>query len=220
MSKYKSNCKITSMLVVFTLAVGWAVGWANFGGKIKNLMSTKTSTIQIQQSDQPEQMPINYITSAEFETDVNFLVPGTYSDASELLTNQVPIPNEPMVFPVPDVTSSTVVTPQVNDVNPKSVVPVVQKKTLTKITVNVDLNSGNSKNGKMVCGEKNDKPGYSDKGKGVHLDEDCCIDPDEKPDYRNCDYRNLNKRDAAAMVFAILNIPKKIGSKVEKHPYK
>lgn len=36
-------------------------------------------------------------------------------------------------------------------------------------------------NGRMVCEKKNDKPGKSDKGKGKHLDMECCLDPDEYP---------------------------------------
>ncbi|MDX9913130.1 MAG: hypothetical protein RBS77_00950 [Candidatus Moranbacteria bacterium] len=36
-------------------------------------------------------------------------------------------------------------------------------------------------NGRMVCAKKNDKPGKSDKGKGKHLDMECCLDPDEYP---------------------------------------
>lgn len=36
-------------------------------------------------------------------------------------------------------------------------------------------------NGRIVCAKKNDKPGKSDKGKGKHLDMECCLDPDEYP---------------------------------------
>ena len=35
--------------------------------------------------------------------------------------------------------------------------------------------------GKLVCAKKNDKPGKSKKGKGKHLDLECCLDPDEYP---------------------------------------
>ncbi len=35
--------------------------------------------------------------------------------------------------------------------------------------------------GRMVCDKKNDKPGKSKKGKGRHLDMECCLDPDEYP---------------------------------------
>lgn len=35
--------------------------------------------------------------------------------------------------------------------------------------------------GKLVCAKKNDKPQKSDKGKGKHLDLECCLDPDEYP---------------------------------------
>ncbi|MDH4329929.1 MAG: hypothetical protein OEV93_00015 [Candidatus Moranbacteria bacterium] len=33
--------------------------------------------------------------------------------------------------------------------------------------------------GRFVCEKKNDKPGKSKKGKGKHLDMECCLDPDE-----------------------------------------
>lgn len=36
-------------------------------------------------------------------------------------------------------------------------------------------------NGKMVCAKDDDKPGKSKKGKGKHLDMECCLDPDEYP---------------------------------------
>jgi len=35
--------------------------------------------------------------------------------------------------------------------------------------------------GRLVCAHKNDKPTKSDKGKGKHLDMECCLDPDEYP---------------------------------------
>ncbi len=34
---------------------------------------------------------------------------------------------------------------------------------------------------RRVCAKKNDKPGKSKKGKGHHLDMECCLDPDEDP---------------------------------------
>ena len=37
------------------------------------------------------------------------------------------------------------------------------------------------------CSHKNDHPSYSNKGKGKHMDEDCCPDPDEWPNPR-CAY--------------------------------
>lgn len=36
-------------------------------------------------------------------------------------------------------------------------------------------------NGKLVCDKKNDHPTKSKKGKGKHLDMECCFDPDEYP---------------------------------------
>ncbi|KKP69232.1 MAG: hypothetical protein UR66_C0001G0114 [Candidatus Moranbacteria bacterium GW2011_GWE1_35_17] len=41
--------------------------------------------------------------------------------------------------------------------------------------------------GRLVCEKKNDKPGKSDKGKGKHMDMECCLDPDEYPN-PNCYY--------------------------------
>jgi hypothetical protein len=40
---------------------------------------------------------------------------------------------------------------------------------------------------KASCAEKNDHPSKSKQGKGLHIDEDCCIDPDEWPNPR-CAY--------------------------------
>jgi len=37
---------------------------------------------------------------------------------------------------------------------------------------------------KESCAKKNDHPGKSKKGKGLHMDEDCCMDPDEWPNPR------------------------------------
>lgn len=42
-------------------------------------------------------------------------------------------------------------------------------------------------NGKLVCDKKNDKPRKSKKGKGKHLDMECCLDPDEYPN-PHCTY--------------------------------
>jgi len=37
-------------------------------------------------------------------------------------------------------------------------------------------------NGQLVCAKKNDKPGKSQNGnKPGHMDMECCLDPDEKP---------------------------------------
>lgn len=40
---------------------------------------------------------------------------------------------------------------------------------------------------RLVCSKKNDHPGKSKKGKGRHLDMECCLDPDEYPN-PNCYY--------------------------------
>jgi hypothetical protein len=42
-------------------------------------------------------------------------------------------------------------------------------------------------NGRLVCAKKNDHPGKSKKGKGKHLDMECCLDPDEYPN-PHCHY--------------------------------
>lgn len=41
--------------------------------------------------------------------------------------------------------------------------------------------------GRRVCEKKNDKPAKSKKGKGKHMDMECCLDPDEYPN-PNCYY--------------------------------
>jgi len=41
--------------------------------------------------------------------------------------------------------------------------------------------------GKMVCAKENDKPRKSKQNKGIHLDMECCLDPDEIPN-NNCTY--------------------------------
>lgn len=35
--------------------------------------------------------------------------------------------------------------------------------------------------GRLVCSKSHDKPGKSKKGKGKHMDMECCLDPDEYP---------------------------------------
>lgn len=42
-------------------------------------------------------------------------------------------------------------------------------------------------NGRLVCSKKNDHPSKSKKGKGRHMDMECCLDPDEYPN-PNCHY--------------------------------
>ncbi|MDO8529182.1 MAG: hypothetical protein Q7S18_00760, partial [bacterium] len=41
--------------------------------------------------------------------------------------------------------------------------------------------------GRRVCSKSNDHPGKSNKGKGKHMDMECCLDPDEYPN-PNCYY--------------------------------
>ena len=41
--------------------------------------------------------------------------------------------------------------------------------------------------GRLVCDKEDDKPSKSNKGKGKHLDMECCLDPDEYPN-PNCYY--------------------------------
>lgn len=56
---------------------------------------------------------------------------------------------------------------------PKAVVP--------KITAPKPASYKVDQFGRLVCEKKNDKPSKSDKGKGKHLDMECCLDPDEYP---------------------------------------
>lgn len=42
-------------------------------------------------------------------------------------------------------------------------------------------------NGRRVCSNNNDKPSYSKKNDKIHLDMECCLDPDEIPN-SNCYY--------------------------------
>ena len=51
--------------------------------------------------------------------------------------------------------------------------PKIQTKINAPIPV-AAINVG----GRLVCAKKNDHPGYSHKGKGKHLDMECCLDPD------------------------------------------
>lgn len=52
--------------------------------------------------------------------------------------------------------------------------------TVKKITAKRPVSAKNV-GGKLVCAKKNDKPRKSKKGKGKHLDLECCLDPDEYP---------------------------------------
>lgn len=50
-----------------------------------------------------------------------------------------------------------------------------------KITAPYPVSYKRDANGNRVCAKKNDKPHKSKKGKGKHLDMECCLDPDEYP---------------------------------------
>jgi hypothetical protein len=59
--------------------------------------------------------------------------------------------------------------------------PPVVSKTVAKPAPSFKschLSGGKGVGGRIVCAEKNDHPSYS-KTKGHHMDEDCCLDPDE-----------------------------------------
>ncbi len=47
--------------------------------------------------------------------------------------------------------------------------------------------------GRLICKKKNDDPGKSNKGKGKHMDMECCLDPDEYPN-PNCYYGSEYKK--------------------------
>lgn len=61
-------------------------------------------------------------------------------------------------------------------------IPIVrpQVKAKPKITARKPV-SAKIVGGKLVCAKKNNKPRKSKKGKGKHLDLECCLDPDERP---------------------------------------
>jgi hypothetical protein len=56
--------------------------------------------------------------------------------------------------------------------------PVVAGKTRSSAPMPL---SYATENGRLVCAKKNDHPAKSNKGKGKHLDMECCLDPDEYP---------------------------------------
>ncbi|HLM83994.1 MAG TPA: hypothetical protein VK254_02155 [Candidatus Bathyarchaeia archaeon] len=45
--------------------------------------------------------------------------------------------------------------------------------------------------GRKVCRKSHSHPSYSKKGKGNHVDEDCCPDPDEWPN-KKCSYSSAD----------------------------
>lgn len=67
---------------------------------------------------------------------------------------------------------------------PAIISPPAPKKTVVKKTAVIDApppNMYKMENGKKVCKSKSDKPQKSEKGKGIHMDMECCLDPDEIP---------------------------------------
>ncbi|MBU2025722.1 hypothetical protein KJ912_03205 [Patescibacteria group bacterium] len=67
-------------------------------------------------------------------------------------------------------------------VNSFKFIPIVrpQAKAKPKITAKHPV-SAKMVNGKLVCAKKNDKPRKSKQNKGIHMDMECCLDPDEIP---------------------------------------
>lgn len=63
-------------------------------------------------------------------------------------------------------------------VRPKPV-PLAPAK--PKITAPMPYIFKKDSQGRRVCSTKNDKPAKSNKGKGKHMDMECCLDPDEYP---------------------------------------
>jgi len=125
--------------------------------------------------------------------------------------------NEEVTEPTPAVVEPPVVVP--------AVTPAVVAKPAVKLPVkpksfgmSATLNNYDNENGHKVCtqSEKDEHPGVSGKDKGIHVDEDCCIDPDEIPNL-NCYYKpSSNKKITKAMDQAKANIGKKLGSKYHK----
>ncbi len=94
------------------------------------------------------------------------------------LKDNVTTDNDPMIElsdSLPEFFEAISVFENIDIVRPKPK-PVAPKITAPNpATYNVD------EFGRKVCEKKKDKPGKSDRGKGKHLDMECCLDPDEYP---------------------------------------
>lgn len=88
-----------------------------------------------------------------------------------------------------DTTTSTNVetTPTVEETAVAVAPVIVEKKAIKSVAVTkpafpvATLNAYETKGGRKVCATPSHAPSYSNKDKGMRVDEDCCIDPDEVP---------------------------------------
>lgn len=143
----------------------------------------------------------------------------------ELQPTETAIENSQLADLATDVTTvadqATAETPAPIEVNkpPETVKKVIKPAVKPKpIGLRATLNNYDTEKGRKVCtqDEKDEHPGVSSKGNGIHVDEDCCIDPDEIPNL-NCYYPPTdNARMNKAMNQARANIGKKLGSKYHK----
>lgn len=88
-------------------------------------------------------------------------IPGMADDSVPIVREQQEIQEKPKSIPTPVPKSVPVKRPAAIHVP----MPYIYK----------------TENGRKVCATKNDHPRKSKKGKGTHMDMECCLDPDEYP---------------------------------------
>ena len=134
-------------------------------------------------------------------------------------TNPFVAPEAPVVIIEQPIEQAPVeTTAPVAAIDKKVAKPIAATASTGVIGILATLNAYAVENGKKVCklSDKEDHPSISSKGKGIHVDEDCCIDLDEIPN-KACYYPSSNsKKINSAMDKAKSNITKKLGSKVKK----
>lgn len=170
--------------------------------------TVQPQVLQIEQpADQPQVSCTLDVTTEPKTIDCTVEVPDEPSNVQ---------PSEAVTEPTPAVVEPPVVAPVTPAVVSKPVVkPVVKPKSFG---IAATLNNYDKQGGHKVCTQdyKDEHPGVSGKDKGVHVDEDCCIDPDEIPNL-NCYYPQTDvSRMVKAMDQAKANIGKKLGSKYHK----
>ena len=180
-----------------------------------------------------------YIDSKSNKTSVETTSVATEQNATEKpqpeVVAEVPtVPeSQPIEAPAPttnQVAEQTAEQPSSDNTTPATVdklpvAPVVVAKPAVKplavsrpAGIFASLDAYKTVNGKKMCklSDKEDNPSISSKGKGIHVDEDCCIDLDEIPNL-NCYYApSSSKKINSAMAKAASNITKKLGSKAKK----
>ncbi|QQR78221.1 MAG: hypothetical protein IPJ68_04010 [Candidatus Moraniibacteriota bacterium] len=102
-------------------------------------------------------------------------------DEPEEAPEQKPVPVRPKVKAAP---SAPVKIPKQTKKPNQIVIPFSQAPPIASQVRKV--------NGKNVCAHKDDDPHKSYQGKKVHIDRQCCLDPDEIPNPR-CHYPKLEK---------------------------